>query len=242
VFTEELEAALRAGDIDVAVHSLKDLPIEEANGVTIGAVPAREDVRDALVAGQHASLDSLPHGATVGTSSLRRSAQLLAYRRDLQVRSIRGNVETRIRKVDGGEYDAAVLAAAGLRRLNLEKRASEMLSLDVMLPAPGQGALAVQCRTDDSRVRAICAQIDDANVRRAVEAERAFLHGLGGGCAAPVAAYAMVEGKRIQMRGLVAAPDGERVVRVSGSADDPFELARELVQQAAEQGAAELFA
>jgi hydroxymethylbilane synthase len=228
LFTEELERALRDGEIDAAVHSLKDLPTSEAEGVVVGAVTAREDVRDCLVArasrqppvpGAVSSLPSLPVGAVVGTSSLRRAAQLRAARPDLEIRSIRGNVETRIRRVRDGAYDASVLAAAGIRRLGLEDEVSAWLEPDAMLPAPGQGALALQCRTDDP-VLEIVSAVDDATARAETTAERAFLRVLGAGCAAPVAALAVAtETPRVRLQGLVAAVDGGQMVRVQGEGE-----------------------
>lgn len=244
LFTEELENALRSGEIDLAVHSLKDLPIDDASGLAIGAICKREDARDALISRSGSTLASLPPGARVGTSSLRRSAQLLAARPDLALLSLRGNVDTRIRKAMNGEYDAIVLAAAGVLRLGLGEHIAEYLPFDVMLPAPGQGALAVQCRADDSAALELLAAIDDPDCRAAVTAERAFLNALGGGCSAPVAAYAQSTihnpQSRIQMTGLVASPDGRRAVRVSGEGNDPLALGAELAQQALAQGAGEL--
>ena len=189
LFTAELERALREGEIDLAVHSLKDLPTEDADGVVVGAVTRREDVRDCLVARER--LAGRPgEGAVVGTSSLRRAAQLRALRPDLEIRSIRGNVDTRIGKVRAGEYDAALLAAAGIRRLGLEQEVTEWLAPETMLPAPGQGALAIQCRAGDDAMLALLAELDDPAARAETTAERAFLRALGAGCAAPVAALA----------------------------------------------------
>ncbi len=245
LFTAELEAALRSGEIDLAVHSLKDLPIENAAGLALGAITSRADVRDGLVARNGWTLATLPAGARVGTSSLRRQAQLLAVRPDLNVQSIRGNVDTRIRKVLQGDYHAAVLAIAGLERLALTEVVTEWLPLTVMLPAPAQGALAVQCRADDAPTLALLAAIDDAVVRSAVTAERSFLTGLGGGCSAPVAAYAQYASSGppvIQMTGLVASPDGKVAVRVTGSGDKPERLGTQLAQQALRQGAREILA
>ncbi len=261
LFTAELERALRDGGIDIAVHSLKDLPTEDADGVVVGAVCAREDARDCLVARDGLRLDELPAGAVVGTSSLRRAAQLLALRPDLDVRSIRGNVDTRIRKVREGEYDAVALASAGIRRLGLESEVSDWL--DDVLPAPGQGALAVQCRAGDSRVLEFLRAIDDAEARATTTAERTFLRALGGGCAAPVAAHARVteessynllQGRppqtsasdpsykllqaeiRITLQGLVASPDGSEVVRVEGDGE-PEEVGERLAREALAAGA-----
>ena len=242
LFTAELERALRDGEIDVAVHSLKDLPTEDAPGVVIGAVTARDDVRDCLVAHSAASFAALPHGAVVGTSSLRRSAQLAAARPDLEVRSIRGNVDTRIRKVTDGDYDAAVLAAAGVLRLGLEHVVTEWLSDEAMLPAPGQGALAVQCREDDAAVRALLAELDDSAARAETTAERAFLRALGSGCAAPVAALAATTTTpRVRLQGLVASVDGRDVVRVTGEGE-PHELGERLAQEALSLGADRILA
>lgn len=249
LFTAELERALLAGEIDLAVHSLKDLPVEDAPGLTLGVITSRADVRDALVARNGWTLATLPPGAVVGTSSTRRAAQLQALRPDLTIRSIRGNVDTRIRKVLNGDYDATLLALAGVERLGLTDNLTERLSLEVMLPAPGQGALAVQCRADDQATLALLAAIDDATVRAAVTAERAFLHGLGGGCSAPVAAFAQVqesEGKpELQLEALVASADGQQIIRVSGAAPAvdvkaALALGEQLAAQALTQGAATL--
>jgi hydroxymethylbilane synthase len=238
VFTEELEHALLAGAIDLAVHSLKDLPIAVTPGLSLGAICAREDARDVLISPSGAMLMALPPGAKVGTSSLRRSAQLLRARPDLVLRPLRGNVDSRLRKVQAGEYDAIVLAAAGVRRLGLEAAITEYLPLDVMLPAPGQGALAVQCRAGDAATLALLSALEHAPTRAAVEAERAFLAGLGGGCAAPVGAYATVDAAGvIQLAGLVAAEDGRGAVTVTGKGTDARELGARLAQDALAQGA-----
>lgn len=246
LFTEELESALRSGEIDLAVHSLKDLPIELADGLTVGAIGEREDPRDVLISRQYHTLVHLPHGARVGTSSLRRSAQLLAARPDLKILSLRGNVDTRLRKAMQGEYDAIVLAAAGVLRLGFGPHIAEYLPFEVMLPAPGQGAVAMQCRADDHRTINLLRSIDHALTRSAVTAERAFLNGLGGGCSAPVAAYAQSaihqQPSAISLTGLVASTDGQHVIRVSGSGADPMTLGNELARQALAQGAQELLA
>ena len=242
LFTAELERALRDGAIDVAVHSLKDLPTEDAPGLAIGAVTEREDVRDCLVARTAGSLEELPVGAVVGTSSLRRSAQLAALRPDLEIRSIRGNVDTRIRKVADGEYDAAVLAAAGIRRLRLDHVVTEWLSDETMLPAPGQGALAIQCRVDDRSVLALLAALDDPAARAETTAERAFLRRLGGGCAAPVAALAATTTTpRVRLQGLVASVDGRQVVRVTGEGE-PADVGERLAEEALSLGADRILA
>lgn len=246
LFTEELERALRAGEIDLAVHSLKDLPIEDSPGLTIGAICMRADARDTLIARDRWTLTTLPPGARVGTCSLRRSAQLLAVRPDVKPHPVRGNIDTRIRKAMQGDYEAIVLAAAGVLRLGLDQYISDYLPLEVMLPAPGQAALAVQCRADDARTRELLQPLDDAPTRAAVTAERAFLRALGGGCSAPVAAYAQTQASsvtfHISLTGSVASLDGRRVIRVAGEGSDPNGLGEQLAQQALAQGAGELLA
>ena len=240
LFTLELENGLREGRIDLAVHSLKDLPVDDAPGLTLGAILGRADVRDVLVAKNGQTLDELPAGAVVGTSSLRRQAQLLALHPALTVRSIRGNVETRIHKALHGDYDATLLAGAGVTRLGLDANISQWLALDVMLPAPGQGALAVQCRADDERTRGLLASVHNAEVAEAVRAERAFLASLGGGCSIPVGAYATVSNGAIHLSGLVAAVDGSRIILVEGRGTSAQELGASLAETAKSQGALEL--
>lgn len=246
LFTAELEEGLRSGALDLAVHSLKDLPTEDAAGVVVGAVCLRDDVRDCLVSRDGSVLAELPAGAVVGTSSLRRAAQLRALRPGLEVRSIRGNVDTRIRKVRDGEFDAAVLAAAGVRRLGLEAEVTEWLEPAAMLPAPGQGALAIQCRADDERVLGLLAPLDDAAARATTTAERTFLRALGAGCAAPVAAHAVpcndqLQGGPVRLDGFVASPDGAQVVRVAGEGQ-PEEVGERLAQEALAAGADRILA
>lgn len=242
LFTLELENGLRNGRIHLAVHSLKDLPVENADGLTLGAIIGRADARDVVIAAQGRTLGNLPIGAVVGTSSLRRQAQLRYTRPDLQVKSIRGNVETRIRKVTDGEYDAAILAAAGVTRLRLEAHVAQWLPLSEMLPAPGQGALGIQCRADDEETLRLLAAVHRPEVAAAVTAERAFLHALGGGCATPVGAYATMGNGRLHMTGLVGAVDGTAVIRVSGSGSNAHDLGAQLAQQAIADGAEELLA
>jgi hydroxymethylbilane synthase len=237
IFTQELESELLEGRLDAAVHSLKDLPVADSPGLVLAAVPQRADARDALVSPKGWTLDILPKGAVVGTSSLRRSAQLLALRPDLNIQSLRGNVDTRLRKVQEGQYDAIVLAAAGMQRLGLEEHISQLLPFEGMLPAPGQGALAVQARRDDRLTLEHLVSLEDTPTRLTVAAERAFLTGLGGGCSVPVAAFASFENGMISMNGLVASPDGKQVIRVHGSGDDPHLLGSNLALQAVEQGA-----
>jgi hydroxymethylbilane synthase len=212
LFTKEIEEALLDGRIDLAIHSLKDLPTEVPAGLTLAAVPEREDARDAVVG---AKLRDLAIGATVGTSSLRRAAQLRALRPDLVIESMRGNVDTRLRKLDEGRYAAIVLAVAGLARLGWSDRIAEIFSPDVMCPAVGQGALAVETR-EDGEARNICAALDHAGTRAAVTAERAVLAALGGGCQVPIGAYAVLTGDRLNLAALVISPDGKHTVRKGG--------------------------
>ena len=245
LFTAELEAALHEGDIDIAVHSLKDLPTEMPDGLTLGAIPTRADVRDAVVSRGGRLLADLPDGAVVGTSSRRRAAQLLRRYPHLRVADIRGNVDTRVRKAldPAGPFDAVLLAFAGLDRLDHTAVVTELLPLEIMLPAPGQGALAVQCRAD-ARVLATLAPLDDSDTRAAVTAERAFLHGLGGGCSVPVAAYACIEQARLHLTGRVAALDGSVLVEVTGdcAVRDAADLGATLAADALSQGADRLLA
>lgn len=240
VFTAELEAALRSGEIDLAVHSLKDLPVADPDGLVVAAISRRADARDVLISASRKKLMELAPRARVGTSSLRRMAQLKAARPDLEILPLRGNVDTRLRKALQGEYDAIVLAAAGLDRLELSDAISEHLAFEVMLPAPGQGALAVQCREEDGELRRLLQGIHHEATAQAVSAERAFLAGLGGGCSAPVAAYAQGGRQGLEMSGLAASLDGRRVVRVRGEGPDAGALGQMLAQQALRQGAGDL--
>jgi hydroxymethylbilane synthase len=218
VFTKELEEALLAGEIDLAVHSLKDLPTTLPDNLSITAITEREDARDALVlregdAAQHNSLNGLPRGAIVGTSSLRRQAQLKHLRPDVQIKDLRGNVDTRLRKLDEGGYDAIILASAGLRRLGFERRINAAIEHEEMLPAVGQGALGIETRAGDARTEALTALLDHAPTRAACTAERALLFALGGGCQVPIAAHAVVSGTSLRLEALVAALNGEQVIR-----------------------------
>lgn len=240
LFTQELEAELLAGHVHVAVHSLKDLPVDATPGLSVEVVPERADPRDVLISAWEYTLDTLPEGAVVGTSSLRRQAQLLAYRPDLVVRPIRGNVDTRIRKVVAGAFDAAVLAAAGVLRLGLGEHISDWIPVGLMLPAPGQGALGIQYRADDEETLELLAAVADADTKTAVTAERAFLQALGGGCSIPVGAFAEVKDGRIVMQGVVAAIDGSVVIHVEGGGEDPELLGNQLAQDALAKGAAEV--
>lgn len=241
LFTQELESELLAGALHCAVHSLKDLPVENPTGLTIGCIPLRAEARDALISAHGYTLSTLPANASIGTSSLRRASQILSLRPDLKTQSLRGNVDTRLRKAMDGQYDAIILAGAGLTRLGLDKHVTEWIPLDVMLPAPGQGALAIQCRADDQTTLDLLAALEDVPTRKAVTAERAFLSGLGGGCSVPVAAYASVD-NQINLTGLVASPDGKQIIKVGGQGYDANQLGRELAQQAIAQGASEILA
>lgn len=249
VFTKELEEALLDGRIDIAVHSLKDLPTLIPEGLSVAAICKREDPRDALVLNgklknSQPSLGALPQGATVGTSSPRRLAQLQHLRRDLLIKDLRGNVDTRLRKLDEGEYDALVLACAGLRRLGLEQRISAPLPTSQMLPAVGQGALGIETRAEDAGTIDAVGKLDHKFSRLACMAERAFLRSLGGGCELPIAAYAVVREKRIRLDGLVIDRQGKEVVRdrISGGLDEAEALGAGLAKQLLERGASELLA
>jgi hydroxymethylbilane synthase len=244
VFVKELETALLNGDVDLAVHSLKDLPLGLSSGIRLAAVLEREDPRDALVSRDGRSFDALPEGARVGTSSLRRRSQLLRRRQDLALLDIRGNVDTRLRKLTEGHYDAIVVAACGLIRLGLEERITEYLSLDAMLPEPGQGALAIEARTDDRDTLEMLTALEDPQTRCCVEAERAFLDGLGGGCRVPIAAYASCRDGTLELQGAVIAADGSAEVRgnMAGPMTEPVTLGHRLAEDLASRGARELLA
>ena len=246
LFTQELENELLSGAVHCAVHSLKDLPVASSPGLTIGCIPIRGEVRDALISKNGFTLATLPQNAVVGTSSLRRAAQLRAVRPDVKIDSLRGNVDTRLRKAMEGQYDAIILAGAGLTRLGLGQHVAEWLSLDVMLPAPGQGALAVQCRADDQTTLGLLAGLDDETTRSVVAAERAFLSGLGGGCAVPVAAFAEASVRSqvsgLRLTGLVISEDGTKAIKVTAEGTDALQLGDELAQKAIAQGASEILA
>ncbi len=242
LFTQELEHELYERRVHAAVHSLKDLPVENPAGLALGAIPVRGEVRDALVSAQGYTLENLPEGARLGTSSLRRAAQLLRIRPDVLVEPLRGNVDTRLRKSEQGLYDAIVLAGAGLERLGFTHRISQWLSLEVMLPAPGQGALAVQCRADDVHTLELLSTLEHPPTRRAVTAERAFLQGLGGGCSLPVAAVADEREGQVHLHGRVISLDGRRMIDCHETGSDPVQVGLLCSQQALAMGAAELLA
>lgn len=237
LFTKEIDEALLNGSIDLAVHSMKDVPTGLPAGLTIAAIPEREEPRDALIGG---SLADLHDGSRIGTSSLRRQAQLLAYRQDLKIHVLRGNVDTRLRKLDEGQYDAIVLAAAGLRRLGWQDRIRELIPVEVMCPAVGQGALAIETRDDRGVAHELARKLDHADTRIAVTAERAMLEVLGGGCQVPVGGYAYLEKGVIHMRAIVASPDGTRVVRAELSGVDPLRTGASIGRILMERGAEEI--
>jgi hydroxymethylbilane synthase len=244
VFTKELEDALLDGRIDIAVHSLKDLPTILPDELTISAICEREDPRDALVLSSHlesanASLGSLSERAVVGTSSQRRLAQLKVLRPDIVVKDVRGNVDTRLRKLDEGQYDALILASAGLRRLGLQERISAAISTDEMLPAVGQGAVAIETRSDNEYAISMVSKLDHEETRIACLAERSLLRALGGGCQFPIAAHAVVYNRELRLEGVVAKPDGSQILRdrVSGSISDAEQLGTELASKLIRQGA-----
>ncbi len=216
VFVKEIEEALMAGEIDLAVHSMKDMPTRVPESLHISVIPTREDARDALLSRyQMEDLRALPPGALVGTGSIRRQAQLLAARPDLKVAGIRGNVDTRIQKLTNGEFDAIILACAGLSRLGMKNRISAYLDFAEMLPAPGQGALALETRKDDDRVVEMVSFLNHIPTSRAVMAERAFLRQIGGGCNSPIAVHALHENGMMKIEGLVATPEGTKIIRES---------------------------
>ena len=244
VFTKEIQSAVLDGRVDLAVHSLKDLPTETVDGLVLAAVPEREAIADAFVSGDGSGLDSLAEGARVGTGSLRRQAQLLHLRPDIQVSGIRGNVDTRLKKLDTGEYDAIVLATAGLIRLGLADRISELLEPPKMLPAVGQGALGLECAVDNKPVLEVVGRLNHSESRSAVDAERAMLAMLHGGCSAPVGAWGRIEGNRLLLDGLVASLDGKNILRASivGETFDSQSLGKQLADELLSQGAAEIIA
>jgi hydroxymethylbilane synthase len=242
VFVKALEEKLLAREIDLAVHSLKDVPTRLATGLKIGAVLRREDPRDALVSRAGSTLDDLPAGAVVGTGSARRRAQLLTHRSDLVIQDVRGNADTRLRKLKSGSYDALILAAAALIRLRRTSAISQYLPPALMLPAVGQGALAVEVRENDEEVTELIQLLNHPPTERAVSAERAFLSALGGGCAVPVAAHATVTDGRLNLQGMVADLDGGRVIcdSLSGSPRQAEEIGRRLADKMLSQGAAQI--
>ncbi|WP_018275038.1 hydroxymethylbilane synthase [Teredinibacter turnerae] len=212
LFVKELEQAMIAGEADIAVHSMKDVPMEFPQGLGLAVICEREDPRDALVSNKYANLDAIPAGAVIGTSSLRRQSQLLAMRPDLEVTFLRGNVNTRLAKLDAGEYDAIILASAGLKRLEMVDRIAEFIAPEVMLPAGGQGAVGIECRTDDQETLALLQPLHHGVTEQAVLAERAMNRKLEGGCQVPIGGFAIHQDNQLWVRGLVADPDGSEVL------------------------------
>jgi hydroxymethylbilane synthase len=255
VFVKEIESLILSGEVDVGVHSLKDLPSELSPGLALAMVTAREDPRDALVSRCNRSLAELPAGARLGTGSPRRAAQLLALRPDLVVEGIRGNVDTRVRKVlekvletelegEGSSLDGVILALAGLRRLGLEDKVAERIPLAAMVPAPGQGIIGVEARSDDEEVLRLTAAIDDVPSHRAARAERAYVRVLGGLCTTPLGAYAVARDDVVEIQGVLASPDGRRVLRAeaTGDAADSEAVGAALARKILAMGGAELLA
>jgi hydroxymethylbilane synthase len=242
VFIKELEDALLDERIDLAVHSMKDVPTEMPEGLTIAAIGKREDVRDALLAANGATLAALPRRARVGTSSLRRQSQLLHARRDLRMLELRGNVDTRIEKLKRGDYDAIVLAKAGLDRLGLSENISEVLPHEVSLPAAGQGAIGIEARTADAETRSILAKLEDAETRSAVAAERAALAGLGGGCQVPIGAWGRVERGTLALDVVVLSPDGTQRLweKDSGASAEAEAIGKRVARKLRDAGASAL--
>ena len=244
LFIKELEAAMLEGRADIAVHSMKDVPAELPEGFRIAAVLEREDPRDALVSPTWARLEDVPAGSVIGTSSLRRQAQVRHARPDLAIEPVRGNVETRLRKLDEGHFAAIVLAAAGLKRLRLTHRIAGLLPDTVSLPAVGQGAVGVECLIDDAETAEILAAVEHPVTRRCVDAERAFAQGLEASCESPIAGYAVEAGGQIHLRGLAAARDGSAVLKgeIDGPAEEAADLGARLARQLLDRGAAQLLA
>jgi len=240
MFTREIEQALEAGEIDLAVHSLKDVPTLLSDPFEIAAIPEREDPRDALCSPAYSAIDELPGNARVGTSSLRRESQLRALRPDLDIHPLRGNVDTRLRKLESGEYDAIVLAIAGLRRLGKTGLVARVLSPEVLCPAAGQGALAIEIRAGDGKVSAAVSFLDDARARAETGCERALLGRLGGGCQVPIGAHATLAGRTLRLAAVVASPDGSTVLKESASGDDAFQLAESVAQRLLATGGAQI--
>jgi hydroxymethylbilane synthase len=241
LFVKELEEGMLRGDADIAVHSMKDVPVDSQfpEGLHLPVICEREDPRDAFVSNKVKTIDELPEGAVLGTSSLRRQAQALAHRPDLKVKFLRGNVQTRLKKLDDGEYDAIILASAGLKRLELTDRITQLLPTEISLPAVGQGAVGIECRVDDPEINALLQPLKCADTEVRVRAERAFNTRLEGGCQAPIAGYAELDGDTIHLRGLVGEPDGSVLVRgeISGPRSEAEAMGRQLAEDVLGRGA-----
>ncbi|KHM44833.1 porphobilinogen deaminase [Pseudoalteromonas distincta] len=244
LFVKELEQAMLDGRADIAVHSMKDVPVEFPQGLALHTICEREDPRDAFVSNNFANLSALPQGAIVGTSSLRRQCQIKALRPDLDIRDLRGNVNTRLGKLDDGQYDAIILAAAGLIRLEMESRIADYIEPEVSLPANGQGAVGIECRIDDEVTKALLAPLEHTQTRIRVNAERSMNRYLEGGCQVPIGAYALVDGEQVHLRGLVGAVDGSEILRdeVTGHVNDAEKLGIELAKKLLAQGADKILA
>jgi len=239
LFVKELEQGLLQGDADIAVHSMKDVPVELPDGLHLPVICPREDPRDAFVSNTYTALAALPEGARVGTSSLRRQCQIRALRPDLEILDLRGNVNTRLQKLDDGNYDAIILAAAGLIRLGFQDRIREALAPEVSLPAIGQGAVGIECRADDPQVNELLAPLHDRRTATRVQAERAMNHRLQGGCQVPIAGFAMIEHGVLLLRGLVGEPDGSQIIRgeIAGPPENAEELGVVLAEDLLSRGA-----
>jgi len=236
MFTKEIEEALQAEQVDLAVHSLKDVPTELAPEFELAAIMKREDPRDAFISVKFSSLEELPQGAKVGTSSLRRQCQLKAVRPDLEVFPLRGNVDTRLRKLESGEYDAIILAAAGVHRLGLDTHVRSRISADIMCPAVGQGALAIEIRRGDQQTKALLDFLNDVDTQAAINCERALLGSMGGGCQVPIGAYAEKRGDRLFLRAMVGRPDGSEILREQAEGIDGVKLGHETAQTLLKRG------
>lgn len=244
LFVKELEAGLLAGEADIAVHSMKDVPVDFPKGLHLAVICEREDPRDAFVSNQYTQLDDLPQGAVVGTSSLRRQSQLLKYRPDLQIKFLRGNVNTRLQKLDDGEYDAIILAAAGLIRLEMKQRIASYLTTEQSLPAMGQGAVGIECREDDELTHELIAPLAHEETTIRLTAERALNQRLEGGCQVPIGGFAELQNDQIAMRAFVASPDGKEIVEgsVNGPAAEAQQLGIQLADDLLSRGAREILA
>jgi hydroxymethylbilane synthase len=240
MFTKEIEEALLEKRVDLAVHSLKDLPTELASDFEIAAITKRENAQDVFCSVNFAGIDQLPQGSRIGTSSLRRQAQLKALRPDLDIHPLRGNVDTRLRKLEAGDYDAIILAAAGLNRLGKTRLVRQVIPVEIMCPAAGQGALGIEIRAGDSSTRQHLAFLDDPDARATTTCERALLNKLGGGCQVPIGASAAVRGGKLHLEGVVAQPDGSLMLRESRCGDDPVALGESVATTLLERGGAEI--
>ena len=241
LFVKEIEQALIDKEIDFAVHSMKDMPAELQEGLTVGCVPEREDARDAFISNGNVRFEDLPAGAVVGTSSLRRSSQLLLMRPDIEIKWIRGNIDTRLKKMQDGEYDAILLAAAGLKRMGWnEEIVTQYLSEEDCIPAVGQGALGIECRADDEELLAELSKLTEETTLDAVTAERTFLSAMDGSCQVPIGGHAVVEGGQVRFTGFIASPDAEDVFRAAAVDSDPVKAGLEVARMLKEQGADEV--